>query len=272
MVVPEFRNAFFPDVISGIQDILIPKGYQVLIMQSNEDEKTELSNVKTLHANMVDGIIISFSSYTQKIDFYKEMVNDGFPIVQFNRVFEKLETSKVVFDDYKWAFFATEHLILQGYKKIIHLKGPKGLSFSILRERGFIDAMKKHKLYKGKEQIIEAGISIEKGKETMNKIIESNNLPDAIFAVTDPTAIGAMLTMKEHNIKIPDDIGIVGFSESRLSEIIEPSLTTIKQPTFEMGQISANLLLQEIESNIKTLQRIKLSGSFKIKRSSVRLR
>jgi len=120
VVVPEFINAFFPEVIIGIQEVFIKKGYQVLIMQSGESHITELENVKTLENNMVDGMIISLSLETKNVDYYKDLIKQGFPLVFFNRVSNELETSKVLIDDYKWAFFATEHLIYQGYKKIFH--------------------------------------------------------------------------------------------------------------------------------------------------------
>jgi len=271
VVVPEFRNAFFPDVITGIQDVLIPKGYQVLIMQSNEDAERELSNVKTLYDNMADGIIISFSTNTHDTAYYEKLLDKGFPIVQFNRVIDKLNTSKILFDDYTWAFFATEHLILQGYKNIIHLAGPNDFSFTRLRKKGFIDALKKHHLPHDCDHIIPAGITTEDGRAAMQQIINSQKLPDAIFAITDPTAIGAILVLKENNIKIPEEIGIVGFSESRFSDIIEPSLTTVQQPTYEMGQTAARVILQQIESNLNIPQTIILGGSFKLKKSSVRI-
>lgn len=274
IIVPEFRNAFFPDVISGIQDVLIPLGYMVLIMQSNENAEMELANVKTLYNNRVDGMIISFSADTTEstnISYYKSLIKDNFPFIQINRTIDELETAKIIFDDYSWAFKATEHLILHNYKNIVHFKGPSLLSFSTSRAKGFKDAMIKHNLYLGDHQFIDSGICIEAGKKAMQNLIDSNQIPDAIFAVTDPVAIGAMIKMKENNIRIPNDVGIVGFSESRFSEIIEPSLTTIKQPTYEMGQAAAKLLIQQIETKINVPQEIKLSGSFKIKKSSVRL-
>ena len=271
VVVPEFRNAFFPDVITGIQDVLIPKGYQVLIMQSNEDAERELSNAKTLYDNMADGLIISFSTNTHDTAYYEKLVGKGFPIVQFNRVIDKLNTSKILFDDYTWAFYATEHLILQGYKNIIHLAGPSDFSFTRLRKKGFIDALKKHHLPHDCEHIIPTEITIEGGKTAMRELIKSKKIPDAIFAINDPSAIGAILVLKENNIKIPEDIGIVGFSESRFSDVIEPSLTTVQQPTYEMGKTAANVILQEIESNIRIPQTLILGGSFKLKKSSVRI-
>ena len=108
--------------------MLFKEGYQALITQSNECCNTEIENVKLLEKNMVDGIIISLTHETEDIGYYKELISSGLPIVFFNRVSDQLETSKVLFDDYKWAFFATEHLIYQDYKKIFHLAGPTNLS------------------------------------------------------------------------------------------------------------------------------------------------
>ncbi len=271
VVVPEFRNAFFPDVILGIQDVLLSKGYQILIMQSNEDPIIEESNIRTLHENMVDGLIISLTADSHNVSFLKNLSNKNFPIVQFNRVSDKLETSKVVFDDYTWASFATEHLIKQGYKKILHFAASQDIALCKYREKGFINALKRHKLPCNKEQIVPSGLTIEDGKKAMEKVLESNMDFDAIFAVTDPTALGAMMVLKQHKIEIPERVGVVGFSESRLSQVIEPSLTSVKQPTFEMGQAAANLIIQEIETEVKVPQVMTLGGNFKVGKSSVRL-
>lgn len=271
IVIPEFRNAFFPDVILGIQEVLLEKGYQVLIMQSNENADTELQIVQNLYDNMVDGIIISFTEKTKSVKFVNSIAKAGFPIIQFNRVMDSIKTSKVVFDDYTWAMLCTEHLINQGYKRILHFASSQKISLCKLREKGFVDALKKHNITLDKEQIIESGLSIEDGMASMEKVLKSGIKFDAVFGVTDTTTIGAMMVLKKHQINIPNDVGVVGFSESRLSSVIEPSLTTVKQPTFEMGQAAAKLILQEIETEIRVAQTITLGGVFKVKESSVRL-
>ena len=120
VIVPEFINTFFPEVIIGIQDVFLKKGYQILIMQSGESHQAEIENIKTMENNMVDGMIISLTLESKNVDYLKSLIEKGFPLVIFNRVSNDLETSKVIIDDYKWAFFATEHLIYQGYKKIFH--------------------------------------------------------------------------------------------------------------------------------------------------------
>jgi LacI family transcriptional regulator len=272
VVVPEFINSFFPEVIIGIQEVLLKKGYQVLIMQSNESYINELENVKALENNMVDGIILSLSLETKNVDYYKKLVEQGFPLVLFNRVSNQLETHKVLLDDYKWAFFATEHLIYQGYKIIFHFSGPEGLMFSQNRKNGFIDAHRKHKLFVGSSSIIETGLMICDGEREMANLIKSGNMPDAIFAVNDPTAIGAMKVLKRNGFKIPGDVALVGYTETRLAELIDPPLTSVAQPTHEIGRTAAKLILDQIESKgIFVPQTVILNGRLNVRESSMKL-
>lgn len=272
IVVPEFINPFFPEVIIGIQDVFLKKGYQVLIMQSNEDSDTELENIKTLEHNFVDGLILSLSKESHNIEYLNKLIEKEFPIVLFNRINDSLSVSKVVFDDYKWAFFATDHLIQQGLKKIIHFSGPKNQNFSSNREKGFIDAHRKYGIVVSSDQICETGLLVEDGERVMDRLIESQNLPDGIFAVNDPTALGAMKVLKRNGIRIPEDIAIVGFSETPMAELVYPSLTSVIQPTHQMGEIAAELLLKQIESNNFNIpETVVLSGRLNVRESSVKL-
>ena len=141
VIVPEFINSFFPEVIMGIQKVFLEKGYQVIIMQSNECAQTELENMLALEDNMVDGILLSLTKETTNITHLEQLIREKFPIVLFNRINESLPISKVIFNDYKWALFATEHLIEQGCKKIFHLSGPKHLTLTRNRIRGFERAL-----------------------------------------------------------------------------------------------------------------------------------
>ena len=269
IVVPEFLNSFFPQVIIGAQEILFEKGYQVLITQSNENFETELKNVKALEDSMVDGIIISQSSETKNVEYYQNLINSGFPIVFFNRVCDEIASSKILFNDYKWAFFATEHLINQGYRNIYHLKGKESLSLTNDRLKGFVDAHTKHKLILAKEQIIPTGFAIEDGKRVANEIIDSGKIPDAIFASNDPSAIGAMQVFKKRGFRIPEDIAFVGFTESRMGTIINPPLTSVLQPAKEIGREAAKILLEQIDNPVTFKPKIiVLNGQLNIRESS----
>lgn len=272
IVVPEFLNSFFPEVIIGAQEVLFEKGYQVLITQSNENFETELKNVKALEDSMVDGIIISQTSETKNVDYYQNLISTGFPIVFFNRVCDEITASKILFNDYKWAFFATEHLINQGFKNIYHLKGKENLSLTNDRMKGFLDAHAKHKLTVFKEQIIPTGFTIEEGQRVANDIINSGKIPDAIFASNDPSAIGAMQIFKKKGFLIPKDIAFVGFTESKMGTIIDPALTSVLQPASEIGREAARILINQIEKpTTYTPQTILLNGQLNIRESSKKI-
>ena len=267
LVVPELETAFFPRVIIGAQEILHQNNYQTLVMQSSESWEMELKNVKTLVDNMVDGLIISLSSEDQNLDYYYGLIERKMPIVFFNRVAEELNASKVLFEDYKWAFFATEHLITQGAKNIVHLSSDQKLSLVRNRIAGFRKAHLKYKMEPGK--IVRCGMSVEDGEVAARTMIEKNEIPEAIFAASDLCAIGAMKTFKGHGLKIPKDVRIVGFSESRLASYVDPPLSSVSQPTELIGKTAAELLLNQIDKQVFVPQTVVLNGRLVIRESSM---
>lgn len=270
VVVPEFVNAFFPKVIMGIQSVMEEAGYQVLIMSSNESAQKELKNVKTLERNLIDGLIISLTKETRDISYFKSLQAKHVPIVQFNRVNQKLETPKIIFDDYTWAFHATEHLIQEGYKNIYHFSGPQNLILSHSRCKGYKEAMAKYGL-PFQDKIVEAGIFMEDGMRMAEQLIAANTLPDAVFCFNDPVAIGAMELFKEKGYRIPDDIAFVGFTESRIAMHMTPALTSVEQPSTLIGETAATTLLKMIETKTVTDDRtIVLNGILNPRASSKR--
>jgi len=273
LVVPEFSSAFFPKVIAGIQKVLDEAGFQLLITQSQESLEVEERNLKLLEGNMVEGILISITREGENAEYYQRLIDSGIPIVFFNRVSSKVEAPKVIIEDYKFAFFATEHLIYNGFKKIYHFEGPVNLSVSKERKRGFIDAMNKHHRQITDKTIVQAGVLMEKGYLAMQGLIVKNDLPDAIFCFNDPTALGALKAIKEAGIKCPEDIALVGFSETEVAQLIEPPLTSIEQPTFEIGETAAKLLLEQLDENSSIpYKTVRLAAKINIRKSSVNLK
>lgn len=271
VIVPEFINDFFPRVIQGMQKVAKEAGYQLLIMSSNEQAKEELENVKAMERNMVDGIMLSLTQEIQDISYYQEL-NKTIPIVQFNRISQKLETPKVIFDDYTWSMYATEHLIRQGYKNIYDLSGPSNLIISHNRRKGFLAALKKHRMECGNDRIIETGIFIEDGVKAAKKILAMSYRPDALFCFNDPVAIGVMEELKRNGIRIPDDIALMGFTESRIATHTTPALSSVEQPSEEIGEITAKLLLEQIEKGRTCVaQTIMLNGKVNIRDSSLKI-
>ncbi len=274
IVIPEFISSFFPEVIIGIESVLRPRGYQILICQSNESPETEQANIRMLENAMVDGFIVSMSAETYDPACFNSLAENDRPMVFFNRICPSVNASSVVIDDYKWAFRATEHLIEQGCRRIAHMAGPENLEVTIRRRQGYIDALEKHGLPFDAELVIPCGVMMERGVTSAYRILEMEQRPDGIFAFNDPVAIGVMKTLqKRGGIRIPEDIAIVGFTESKMAVIIEPNLTSVEQPTFEMGKVAADLLLEQLRNKDekRACKTIILDAKLNVRESSCRI-
>jgi LacI family transcriptional regulator/LacI family repressor for deo operon, udp, cdd, tsx, nupC, and nupG len=254
MVVPEFLTPFFPSVIMGAQEVMSKAGYNVMICQSNESYEMEVANTKALLASRVDGILASVTRETRNFDHFQALHRKGIPLVFFNRVCEELDVSKVVVDDYEGAFVAVEHLIVTGRKRIAHLAGPDSLIISRSRLKGYIDALQKYGLPVEDELIIPYDLTPEKATIYVKHLLDLPNPPDALFAINDPTAIAAMLVIKDKGWRIPQDIAVVGFSNDPSSALIEPGLTTVAQPVFDIGREAARLFLEQTDMDPENYQ------------------
>ncbi len=269
LVVPELENSFFPRIIMGLQPILEENGYQLLITQSNESVITEEKNLRMLENNRVDGIILSVTREGADKTLYNEIIHAGIPIVFFNRVCWDIEAPKVVINDYHMACLAVEHLIQQGFKRIAHLAGPSQLNITEQRKQGYIDTLIKYGMPIRQDYIISAGILQDKGYSAMQQLLQAQPLPDAVFCVNDPIAIGAMKAIKDAHLSIPKDIALVGYSESRSASLVEPNLTSVAQPLMEIGQTVAQLILEKVEKKSTDNPIIYLEGKLNVRASSL---
>lgn len=252
VIIPEIVHFFFSTVISGIEDVAYTAGYNVILAQSNESYQREITDMKALFNSRVDGMLLSISRETTNFDHIESIISKGVPIVFYDRMYNSPNSSKVIVDDYAGAKEAVNHLIEQGCKKIAHINGSPNLIISIDRFRGYTEALQENKLEVNQELIVncQSG-TFEEGKRAANKLLSQKNIPDAIFAGNDPMAMGAMMAIKEKGLKIPQDVAIVGFSNWFFGELMDPSLTTVDQPGFEMGQEAARLLIRQIEMKDK---------------------
>jgi LacI family transcriptional regulator len=253
VIIPEIVHFFFSTVISGIEDVAYSAGYNVIITQSNESFSREAINIKALFNSRVDGMLISLSRETMTFDHLEGILAKGVPMVFFDRVYDNGNSSMVIVDDLSGAKEATRHLIEQGCKRIAHLEGPPHLKISKQRLQGFMDAMNESNMHIDNDLIIPCPLgTIEEGKMATEKLLESPNRPDGIFANSDPVAMGAMQAIKEKGLKIPQDIAVVGFSNWFYSSMMDPPLSSVDQPGFEMGQEAAKLLIRHIEVRSKS--------------------
>lgn len=248
IVIPQIVHHFFSTVISGIEDVAYDAGYHVMICQSNESYEREVLNTQALLASRVDGMLVSVSHETNDVKHFESIIKRGIPVVFFDRVVSSLNTSSVEVDDFGGAYRAVEYLLKSGCRRVAHLAGPENLLNSQNRLRGYKKALDDYGVAQNYEHIITSGLTIEEGRKACLQLLEENEMPDAIFAANDPLAIGAMQVLKERNISIPEQVSVIGFSNEPLTSLIEPPMTTVEQPGFEMGQMATRLLLQEIDN------------------------
>lgn len=266
VIIPSFTIYFYSQAISGIQEAALAAGYKVMICQTNESYEAEVNNLETLISSRIDGLLISLSKETNQYDHLLKLKTKGLPVVLFNRVCD-LEFSKVVVDDYKGAYKLTKHLLAIGCKRIAHISGPKQLLISQNRLRGYLDALNSENIKIDEDLIIECDFTTESGKECTKHLLQFGKKPDGIFAVCDSAAFGVIDELKENNIKIPDDIAVGGFTNEPFSKLIDPKLTTVAQPIFDIGRNAAKMVIEHIE-NYKTANQTKILDTELIIRES----
>ena len=255
VIVPEIRHDFFANAISGIEEVAYQKGYTIIIAQSNEQQEREILNLDSMYLHRVAGIIVSISQTTTSSEHFKRLLDKGTKMVFFDRICDDLNTPRVRIDDLESSYKVVEYLIKKGYKKIVHFAGPKTLGICINRRLGYEKALTD--LNVGYMPLIfEGGMHENDGYKLVDDLISSGIDSCAIFAVNDPVAVGAIKRLKELKIKVPEQIGIVGFSNNPITEMISPSLTTVDQHSFEMGRKAAEVLISNIENPLSSSSEI----------------
>ena len=277
VLVCEVANSFFSQAINGIESVAHQQGYNVIIAQSHESFEKEVNNLQYLTSRSIDGLIISVSFETNNFSHFQELHERGLPIVFFDRIVNEIDTHKVILDNFKATYDATVHLIKNGYKKIAALTNVEFLSITRERVAGFKAALADNDIELNNDFIIHcrpaSGNPIEV-EQAVNKLLESNPRPDAIIGLSDKLTTGALRIFKNRKIKVPEDIALVGFSNSDLCDILDPSLTIVRQPAFEMGEVATRQVLQLIESKrpITQFETRVLSSELLIRESSKKKR
>jgi LacI family transcriptional regulator len=248
MIVPRINRHFFSNVITGVESILNPNGYTLIICQSDETIEKERQNIKTLIANRVDGILISTSIETTQTIHLEKALNMHIPLVMFDRVSDELEVNKVVNDDESGSYDLTRHLIDQGYKSIMWIGGPRTSSIYRNRFKGFQRALAENNIDSSKMPLFEGKNDLPAAKDFISEFVKVNKLPDAIFAASDMMALGVIQALNTAGKIIPDDVAVAGYSNEPFSAYISPKLTTVEQFSEEMGRAAAKLLLEEINA------------------------
>ncbi len=267
VIIPDIVHFFFSTILSGIEDIAYERGYNVMMCQSNEKWDHEIKNIQALVSSRVDGILISIAKGTTDFTHFNYAIEKGIPLVFFDRIVEELDTDRVVVDDEVGAYNAVKHLLRTGKKRVIHLSGPSNLKIARLRIEGYLRAMKEYRITPGPDSIIKCD-TLEEANDIIPLILSQEPKPDAIFAVNDITAAQALIIAKRMGLKIPEEIAIVGFTNSQIATLTEPGLTSVDQKGYQMGVEAARLLLDRIETHSRVTQTKVISTELVIRGSS----
>tara|TARA_B110000238_G_scaffold115044_1_gene124831 strand:+ start:6261 stop:7292 length:1032 start_codon:yes stop_codon:yes gene_type:complete len=270
VIVPRTNSNFFSSVIQNIEEVLNKKGYSIIITQSNESYQKECDSIDTLLYTQVDGIIASMANETVDLSAYEKIKSKGIPLILFDRGENDLNVDYIGIDDYNSSHLIVEHLVENGCKRIAHIGGYKRTRIFNNRIRGYIDALKKHNLPLDEELLTESGLTIEDGREKMLKLLSLATQPDAVYVAGDYAALGALQVLKEKNIKIPEEIALVGFGNEPFTDMVTPRISSVHQHSAEIGKRAANTFLKYVgqETIDQQLNKIILNAELIVRDSS----
>ena len=248
VIIPNILNSFFAKVFSGIEKVADKKGYNVITCISNESLEKEIHTLEMLSNGTIDGFILSVSQEVQTLQDYSHfsaIINDGTPIVMFDRIADGVECDKVVVDDFDSALNSTQHLINLGCKNIALISSVDNLSVGKLRADGYLKALKDNNIPVN-EKIILRTDSEDDMKSKIDAIFD--NKIDAIFALDENDSVAALRVSLKKGYRVPEDISIIGFADGILaSRRLSPSLTTVSQHGIEIGEVAAKRLIARLE-------------------------
>jgi LacI family transcriptional regulator len=254
IVVPDLENSFFSYAVDSMIDYATENGYHVILTVSREKADIEKKNIDNLIGMRVDGLLVCLSQETKEREVFRTVKKMKIPLVFFDRVFEDMKFSRVVFNDKSGAKNSLSLMIREGYKGIAIFAGYSYTNIGKERTEGYIEALSVNNIRVKKEWILEGGFELKDGYESFNKLYNSGNMPEIIFAVNDRVALGAYKAAMEAGFRIPEDIGILGYGFNEITDFFNPQLTVINQDPRKIGFEAIKLLVSEIENKGKAGQ------------------
>jgi len=266
------NSNFITSVLRGIEKVTAENGYDLLIAHSSESFEKEAANSLNLFHKRVDGLLASLAFDSEGLDHFSHFEEKGIPVIFFDRVEENIESTKVIIDNCKCGYQATQHLIEQGCKRIVLVTASLKRNVYAQRYKGYKDALYDNKIKLDEKLVIVKDLSEQSSIEAAHEILKMKPLPDGAFITNDFSAAVCMQTLKENGVRIPQDIAIVGFNNDTICKLIEPQLSTIRYPGNDMGEIAARSLINHLKgiSDIKQTNTIVVRSELIIRKSSLR--
>jgi len=269
VIVPDLVTHFFSSVISGIESYASKQGYYIIISSSYESYQKEKECIENLLNSRVEGLIVCLSYQTMNHSHFEELIRKGIPIVFFDRICLPEKVSSVVADNRAAARKITTHFIESGYRKIAYIAGPAFLNISADRQEGYLDGLKENKIDLNADYLVNCEMNPESTTEATQRLLALPEPPDAIFGINDTVAFAAMKEIRKQGLRIPEDVGLVGFTDDYHATVVHPSLTSVSHPTFEMGETAARLFFETLEGESSPRQ-VELLTKLEVRDSSAR--
>jgi len=272
VIVPRLNSYFMSTVIAGIENIANSQGFHLIISQSSESAEKETASAKTMFNNRIDGLLVSLSYETDDLSHFDMFFKRNIPVIFFDRVADHKNCPGVLIDNHKAAREGTQHLIDQGCRRIVHITASPRRNVYADRMQGYKQALADNQIDFKEEYIIRCNLSQESGAPAAAEILKMDPLPDGVFVANDNCAVGCMVALRQAGIRIPEQIAFVGFNNDPVSRVIEPNLTTINYPGYEMGEVAARNLINHLtgSANISSTNTILLRSDLVIRASSLR--
>jgi DNA-binding LacI/PurR family transcriptional regulator len=251
IIVGNVLSQFYSVIAKSVEDTNNKFGYNTILCNGDENPEKELNYLKVLKSNRVDGIILTPTG--KNSEYVQHLINSGTKVVLLDRLIEGVDCDAVLVDNTYGAYKAVKYLIDQGYRKIGIVNGYLDRTTGAERLRGYLQAIKEANITRDDDLIKIGDFKKESGEELTKELLEQPNRPEAIFTTNIDMSMGALIAIKEMGLTIPDDIGIVCFDDSDWALILEPPITVIRQPVYQLGSTAAELLIREIEDEEKNL-------------------
>jgi LacI family transcriptional regulator len=272
VIIPRVNSYFMSTVIAGIEKVTNEAGYNLIISQSSESAQKEIESVRTMFNNRVDGLLVSLAYDTEDTSHFDLFARKHIPFLFFDRVAMDNRWTNVLIDNRKAGYDTTTHLIAQGCKRIVHITAASRSNVYADRLAGYRQALAEHDIPFREAYIMRNNLTQDAGAEAADLIRGMNPLPDGVFVANDNCAVGCLLALQRSGVRIPEDIAFVGFNNDPVSTVVEPNLSTVNYPGYEMGVVAARNLIQHLTgaSSIESTNTILLKSELIVRASSLR--
>lgn len=277
VIMHELRSYFMTSVLSGIEKITTPAGYDLIIGHSSESYQKEKANARNLFKKRVDGLIASLAFNTPDLDHYQAYQSKGIPVVFYDRVDERSDFPKVIIDNFKSGYEATRHLITEGCSRVFFVTADRARNVYAERCRGYLAALAEAQITPENDWILEKDLSEQGAREAAEAFLKMDPLPDGAFITHDLSAAVFMKVLKKNGVRVPEDVAIVGFNDDAICTLVDPQLSTINYPGQKVGEAAASHLINLLDGaapltgiNTITIQSKLIIRGSSLKRRSIK--